>query len=130
MGFQDAVKKCLSNYANFGGRAARSEFWWFALFVFLGNFVLSLVDSLLFGTTLDGQQYSVLGGLFSLGMLIPSIAAGVRRLHDLDKSGWWYLLIFIPIIGALVLLFFFVQKGTDGGNRFGTDPLSGDGALT
>ena len=128
MGFQDAVKKCLSNYATFSGRAARSEFWWFALFVFLGNFVLSIVDSLLFGGMVDGQPVSVLGGLFSLAMLLPSIAAGVRRLHDRDMSGWWYLLILIPIIGALALLFFFVQSGTNGSNRFGADPLAGDNA--
>ena len=124
MQFQDAVKKCLSNYVTFSGRAARSEFWWFALFVFLGNLAFGIVDMLIFGRTVEGDQISVLGALFSLGMLLPSIAAGVRRLHDRDMVGWWYLIVLIPILGALVLLFFFVQKGTDGTNRFGPDPLA------
>lgn len=123
MGFQEAVRTCLSKYAVFEGRAARSEFWWFALFVFLGNIVFGILDSLLFGWMVQGQDVSVLGALFSLAMLLPAIGAGVRRLHDLDKSGWWYLLVFIPLIGGLILLFFFVQQGTRGPNRFGQDPL-------
>jgi len=124
MGFMDAVKKCLSNYVTFSGRASRSEFWWFALFVFVGNFVFGILDSLLFGGMGGGNQVSLLGALFSLGMLLPSIAAGVRRLHDRDMAGWWYLLVLVPLIGALVLLFIFVQKGSDGDNRFGADPLA------
>ena len=84
--------------------------------------VLGFIDQMLFGGMVGGQQISVLGALFSLAMFLPSLAAGVRRLHDLDKSGWWYLLVLIPIIGALVLLYFFVQKGTAGANRFGPPP--------
>lgn len=124
MGFQDAVKKCLSHYVTFSGRASRSEFWWFALFVTLGNFVFGFLDGLLFGGMGGGGQAALLGPLFSLAMLLPSIAAGVRRLHDRDMVGWWYLLALIPIIGALVLIFIFVQKGSDGANRFGADPLA------
>lgn len=123
MGFQEAVKKCLSNYANFDGRAARSEYWWFALFLFLGNFVFGMLDAFLFGGMGQGQQVSILGAIFSLAVFLPSLAVGARRLHDVDKSGWWLLLVLIPILGALVLLFFFVQKGTAGDNRFGPDPL-------
>ncbi|SDJ02299.1 DUF805 domain-containing protein [Lutimaribacter saemankumensis] len=123
MGFQDAVRKCLSNYATFEGRAARSEFWWFTLFLFLGNAVFSILDRILFGGVAHGQEISVLGALFSLAVLLPTIAVGVRRLHDLDRTGWWYLLVLIPLIGGLILLFFFIQKGTSGTNRFGPDPL-------
>ena len=123
MGFQDAVKKCLSNYANFEGRAPRSEYWWFTLFLFLGNFVFGFLDGMIFGGMVQGQQISILGALFSLAVFLPTLAVGARRLHDLDKSGWWLLLVLIPILGALVLLFFFVQKGTEGDNRFGPDPL-------
>lgn len=90
----------------------------------ISNFVLGIVDRILFGMAVDGQQVSLLGALFSLAVLLPNIAVGVRRLHDLDKSGWWYLLILIPLVGALVLIYFFVQKGTDGPNRFGADPLT------
>lgn len=124
MTFQDAVKTCFRKFATFSGRAQRSEFWWFALFVVISNFVLGIVDHMLFGMAVDGQQVSLLGALFSLAVLLPNIAVGVRRLHDLDKSGWWYLLILIPLVGALVLIYFFVQKGTDGPNRFGADPLT------
>ncbi|MFP7673161.1 DUF805 domain-containing protein [Marivita sp. S0852] len=124
MTFQDAIKTCFSKYATFTGRAQRSELWWFVLFLLIVNTVLSFVDSAIFGQTVEGQTISVLGGLFSLGVFLPSVAVGVRRLHDLDKSGWWYLLVFIPLIGALILVYFFVQKGSDGPNQFGPDPLA------
>lgn len=124
MDFQTSIKTCLSKYATFSGRAQRSEFWWFVLFILATNAVLNVLDRMFFGIAADGQPVSVLGALFSLGIFIPNIAVGVRRLHDLDKSGWWYLLVLIPIIGFLVLLYFFVQKGSDGPNRFGADPLA------
>jgi uncharacterized membrane protein YhaH (DUF805 family) len=126
MSFTDAIRKVLSNYATFSGRARRSELWWFVLFVFLGNAVLGLVDGALFGTAPDGSPVSLLGGIFSLAMLLPNLAVGARRLHDLDRTGWWLLIGLIPILGTLVLIFFFVQRGTDGPNRFGPDPLAGD----
>lgn len=122
MSFTDAIRKCLSNYATFSGRAPRSEFWWFYLFLLLGNTVLGLVDSAFFGTAPDGSPVSLLGGIFSLAMILPTIAVGVRRLHDRDMSGWWYLLFLIPLLGTLILIFFFVQRGTVGPNRFGADP--------
>lgn len=123
MSFQDAVRTCFANYATFSGRAPRSEFWWFVLFTVLVNFALGIVDRAIFGIAPDGQPVSILGALFSLAVLLPTIAVGVRRLHDLDRTGWWYLLILIPVLGALVLLFFFVLRGTVGANRFGPDPL-------
>lgn len=125
MTFNEAIRTCFAKYVDFSGRASRSEYWWFVLFILLGNFVLSFFDAAIFGTAVDGQPVSVLGGIWSLALLLPSIAVGVRRLHDLDKSGWWLLLVLIPLIGFLVLLFFFVQKGTNGPNRFGPDPLVG-----
>ena len=122
MTFTDAIKTCFSKYATFQGRAARPEFWYFALFVFLGNFLCGLIDRSLFGTAAEGQPVSILGALFSLAIFLPWIAVGVRRLHDVDKSGWWYLLILIPIIGTLVLLYFVVQRSTDGPNDYGPKP--------
>lgn len=128
MGFQDAVKTCFSKYVTFSGRAPRSEFWWFILFILVTNTVLSFLDGMLFGTAADGQPVSMLSAIFSLAVLLPSIAVGVRRLHDLDRTGWWYLLVLIPVLGGLILIFFFyIHKGTDGPNRFGPDPL-GDAA--
>lgn len=128
MDFQEAVRTVLSKYATFSGRAPRSEFWWFFLFVFLCNAILGVIDSALFGTAPDGAPVSILGAVFSLAVLLPNIAVGVRRLHDRDMSGWWLLLVLIPVLGALILLFFFVQRGTEGPNRFGADPTPGASA--
>lgn len=112
MDFATAVKTVMmEKYANFSGRAMRSEYWWFILFYFIAYLVLAVVDYLL------GVQ--LLTAILSLGLLIPSIGVGVRRLHDLDKSGWWLLLCLVPIIGALVLIYWFCQPGTPGANRFG-----------
>ncbi|MFP1631548.1 DUF805 domain-containing protein [Zhengella sp. ZM62] len=117
--FMGAVKTCFSKYATFEGRARRPEFWWFALFTLAGSMVASFLDMALFGA---GSEAGLLGAVFSLAVLIPSIAVGVRRLHDTDRVGWWYLLVFIPLIGFIVLLIFFVQRGTEGPNRFGPEP--------
>ncbi|MDT7577550.1 MAG: hypothetical protein QOH17_3883, partial [Pseudonocardiales bacterium] len=70
----------------------------------------------------------LLGGLYSLAVLLPSLAVGVRRLHDTDRSGWWLLIGLIPIIGGIVLLVFFVLEGTRGPNRFGADPKLASGS--
>ncbi len=113
MDFQTSIKTCFQKYADFTGRARRSELWWFVLFTVAVNFVLQLVG------------LEALAGLFALAVLIPSIAVGVRRLHDLDRTGWWYLLVLLPVIGWLVLIFFYIQPGTTGENRFGPDPMAG-----
>lgn len=111
MDFATAVKTVvMQKYANFSGRAIRSEYWWFILAYIIAYLVLAIVDYVL------GAQ--LLTAILSLALLIPSIAVGVRRLHDLDKSGWWLLLGFIPIIG-LILIYWFAQPGTAGANRFG-----------
>ncbi|PWR02277.1 DUF805 domain-containing protein [Meridianimarinicoccus roseus] len=119
MTFGDAIRKCFSDYATFTGRAPRPEFWWFFLFGMLGKVAFSILDTAVFAADTAGRQVGVFGALFSLAVLLPTIAVGVRRLHDLDKSGWWYLLILIPVLGGLVLLYFFAQKGSVGDNRFG-----------
>ncbi|MFY1634608.1 DUF805 domain-containing protein [Solwaraspora sp. WMMB335] len=120
MSFTAAVRSVLSQYVGFGGRARRSEYWWFFLFSFLVSIVTSILDVVL-GTDFDGSN-----GLFSLiatlALLLPSLAVGVRRLHDTDRSGWWILIGIIPIIGTIVLLVFFALDGTPGPNRFGPSP--------
>jgi len=122
MTFPEAVRSVFNNYATFTSRAARSEYWWWVLFTVLVSLVLAVVDSMLFGTR-GGGSIGILGAIFSLGTLIPSIAVGVRRLHDMDKSGWWLLIVLVPVVGALLLLYWFVQRGTVGPNQFGPDPL-------
>ena len=118
MDFQTAVRRCFERYATFSGRARRSELWWFALALFVGNLIAGGIDGILFG------EANVLGGLFGLATFLPALAVSVRRLHDTDRTGWWILLGLIPVVGFLVLLFFYVQDGTPGRNRFGEDPKS------
>jgi uncharacterized membrane protein YhaH (DUF805 family) len=117
MDFAQAVKTCLNKYATFSGRAQRSEYWYFFLFMVIVNIVASVLDSIIFG------DMPVLYLISTLALIVPSIAAGVRRLHDTDKSGWWLLLGLIPFVGAIVLIVFFCQRGTVGQNQFGADPL-------
>ena len=105
MTFADSIKTCLSKYAEFNGRASRSELWWFLLFVWLVTAVLSMISE-------------TLGGVFYLGMFLPSIAAAARRLHDTDKSGWMQLIALIPIVGGLIVIYFLVQPAKEP-NRFG-----------
>ena len=134
MDFMTAVKTCFSKYVTFSGRAQRSEFWWFFLFTFVGNFVLSIVDSTLFGTVTTGPgsfeahtNTPILSGLFGLACLLPSISVAVRRLHDTDRSGWWWWLWLVPLIGIIVLIVWWASKGTNGANKYGQDPMGGSG---
>jgi len=99
----DAVKSVYSNYVNFQGRARRSEYWWWYLFYIVVYIVVLMVDQTIFG------QPSILTGLFVLANIIPAIAVGVRRLHDTGRSGWWLLIGLIPLVGAIVLIVFFVM---------------------
>ena len=114
MTLQESVRTVLSKYATFTGRASRSEFWWWCLVVFLVGLVLGAVEGSMFG-----NGYGILSGIFSLAVLLPNLAVGARRLHDGDRTGWWLLLLLIPILGFLVLIYFMVQRGTPGTNRFG-----------
>lgn len=104
IGFLDAIKICFAKYATFEGRASRPEYWWFFLFVLLCAFVMWI---------------PFIGWALALALIIPSIAVAVRRLHDTDRTGWWYLISFVPIIGFIVIIIFLAQKGTDGKNRYG-----------
>jgi uncharacterized membrane protein YhaH (DUF805 family) len=101
---------------NFSGRASRSEYWYWILFIVIADIVAAIIDQAL------GMQ--LVTGLFGLVTIIPNIAIAIRRLHDLDRTGWWILLGFIPLIGWIILLIWYVTKGTDGPNRFGPDPLA------
>ncbi len=115
----DALKK----YAQFSGRATRQEFWLFMLLYFIANIIATVIDIVAFPVLIASVQPA--GIIVSLALIIPGIAVTVRRLHDIDKSGWWCLLGFIPIIGWIILLVWHCTKGTEGANRFGDDPLGG-----
>ena len=122
MSFTEAVRTCLKKkYYNFNDRAPRSEYWWFALFGWGVTIVLSILDNLIFN---NASGYGMFSTIWGIAILLPSIGVGVRRLHDLDKSGWWLLVSLIPIVGFIILVFWFVQQGTRAENRFGADPLS------
>jgi uncharacterized membrane protein YhaH (DUF805 family) len=104
MTFTESIKTCFSKYADFNGRASRSEYWWFVLFIVLVGLASSVISD-------------VISLLFYLATLVPSIAAAARRLHDTNRSGWFQLIALIPIIGWLVVLYFLVQ-GPQDPNRF------------
>lgn len=99
MNFGQAISSCFAKYATFSGRASRSEFWWFFLFQILLSIVASMLGD-------------VVAGLVSLAMLLPALAVGARRLHDIGKSGWWQL-IMLTVIGLLLLIYWWVQPGSD-----------------
>ncbi len=106
MTFGESIKACFTKYAAFDGRASRPEFWWFVLFTFLVSAGTSMVSQ-------------TLSGLFSLAVLLPSLAVGARRLHDIDKSGWWQLVGLIPFIGWIIMIWWCVQDSKEP-NRFGS----------
>jgi uncharacterized membrane protein YhaH (DUF805 family) len=108
-------------YADFQGRARRSEYWLWTLFLFIVGMVLTVLRLMTGGPDSTGIGFWLLV-VFELAVLIPSLAVGVRRLHDTDKSGWMILLGLIPLIGGIILLVFYCMDGTPGTNRFGADP--------
>ena len=118
--------EALKKYAVFSGRARRKEYWLFMLLYFIAMVVAGLFDDLVVG---ERVAFDSTMGVFSwivfLGLLIPSIAVSVRRLHDKNLRGWWVLLFLIPLIGTIALFILYCMRGTDGDNRFGADPLGG-----
>jgi uncharacterized membrane protein YhaH (DUF805 family) len=101
MTFQDSIKVCFAKYADFKGTASRSEYWWFILFLIVASLVLSAIGPLV-------------SGLFTLGTIVPSIAAATRRLHDTQRSGWWQLIVLVPLLGWIVLIVFLAQEAKTG----------------
>ena len=100
MTFGESISICFKKYATFDGRASRSEYWWFVLFTFLVSMGTGIISE-------------TLSGLFSLAVLLPSLAVGARRLHDTDRSGWFLLLWFIPVLGWIVLVIWAIQEGKE-----------------
>ena len=120
MNFMQAITAGFQNYVNFSGRSQRSAFWFWNLFALLVSIVAGTLDYFLF----PHMDFSPLQGLAGLALLLPGLAVSVRRLHDLDRTGWWLLLV-LTVIGYIVLLAWFCLRGTVGPNRYGPDPLEG-----
>ena len=116
MTFTESVSVCFKKYFVFEGRASRSEYWWFQLIV-TPSFVLSEI------TESESAPISYLFLAITLFTLIPAVAAGVRRLHDTNRSGFYLLISSIPFIGGLIVLFFLIPEGTKVKNRFVADPI-------
>ncbi|MDO8296647.1 MAG: DUF805 domain-containing protein [Caulobacter sp.] len=110
----------LKKYADFQGRARRSEYWLFVLFQIIVYIIAAVLGAIAGGG--DSGAVNLLVGVVSLGLLLPSLAVSVRRLHDIDRTGWWVLIGLIPLIGGIVLFIFSLLDGTAGRNRFGPDP--------
>ncbi len=115
VGFGEAVSLYWSRYFEFSGRSSRSEYWWATLFVFLAGIGVAILDAAIF----PFNMYGPVSSIFSLVTFIPGLAMSVRRLHDLNRSGWWLLLVFVPVIGWIVLFVWTVTKGDEADNRFG-----------
>lgn len=111
----------LKKYAVFSGRARRKEYWYFVLFNIIVSIVLGVIDGVT-GSLNAQTGLGLLSGIYSLAILIPSIAVSVRRLHDTDRSGWWLLIVLVPLVGAIILLVFAVQDSKPGANQFGENP--------
>jgi len=116
MQFPEAVRVCLSKYVTFTGRARRSEYWWFVLFVALVSIVASVLD---FYLSPDFMVFQLIAGL---ALLLPELAVAVRRLHDTNRTGWWLLIGLVPVVGSIVLLVFFLIDSDPATNRYGTPP--------
>jgi len=112
--------EALKKYAVFTDRSRRKEYWYFVLFNIIVALVLAAIDALL-GTFSSSGNIGLLSGIYGLAVIIPSIAVTVRRIHDIDRTGWWVLINLVPF-GSIVILIFTLLDGTPGGNRFGPSP--------
>lgn len=125
MSFKEAISAGFAGYFDFDTRTVRSGYWYWVLFALLAGIVARGIDLAVFGM----HSMPVLNLLVSLALLIPGLAVGVRRLHDINRSGWWLLIAFVPIVGVFVVIYWLVQPGTSGDNDFGGDPM-GAGSQT
>ena len=122
-GFIGSISTCFTKYADFSGRASRSEYWWFFLFCGILSFIVEFIpEILLHNQNLNYASYAslwfFLSGIVTLVLFLPSLAVAVRRLHDIDRSGWWWL-IWLTGIGIPVLIYFFCKKGDVSTNKYG-----------
>lgn len=122
MSFTDAIKKVFNNYANFSGRARRSEYWYWTLFNILVSAFLGSTSGIISAVAVGGVPEYVstgLSGVWAIATLIPSLAVCVRRLHDIGKSGWSYLVALIPLVGWIIVVVWFLKDSQKGANQYG-----------
>jgi uncharacterized membrane protein YhaH (DUF805 family) len=130
MNFQEAITSCFRRYADFNGRSARSEFWYFYLLNIGIGVVFGLLEVIVLAMS-GGQQnagsgvISILSDVVSFALVLPGLSVFVRRMHDTNRSGWWYFLA-LTIVGIIPLIIWAATRGTIGENRFGPDPLGGE----
>lgn len=113
----------LKKYAVFSGRSRRKEYWFFVLFNIIVSIILAVIDGVT-GTLDPESGMGILGLIYTLAVLIPALAVSVRRLHDTGRSGWWLLILLIPLIGTIVILIFMVQDSKPEENQYGPNPKS------
>ena len=114
MGFQEAVKSGFDHYTKFDGRASRPMYWWWVLFAILAAVAANIID-LIIGAP-------IVSAIVGLGLLLPGLSVSIRRLHDTNRTGWWILIGLIPLIGAIILIVFYVQEGDASENQYGPPP--------
>ena len=115
---RDSVKSVYKNYFKVSGRSTRSEFWWFVLVFQLVSLVINSLETVL----LSGITFGFIYLIFILGSLIPYLMVTIRRFHDINKSGWWILIILIPVVGWVIYIIWLIRKSDEGSNRFGDKP--------
>ena len=116
MDFQTSIKTCFNKYADFSGRALRSELWWFVLFGFLVGIITTIIDIMILGYSIE--SYGPVNIIFTFVLILPGIAVTARRLHDVNRSGWWQL-IELTIIGILLILVWNITEGEKKKNIYG-----------
>ena len=114
----DWAKRPLQKYADFSGRAARAEYWWFVLAIIVCYVIINIIESLIGINRMVLGIYGPLMVLLWLATLVPQIAVSVRRLHDTNRTGWWWWIGWVPFFGWIVLLVFYLLRGTPGPNRY------------
>ena len=120
--FGTAVKLGFQRYVDFSDRSTRAEYWWWGLFTVVVSFALFIADTLTGNSSTFGWLGGLLETLFTLATIIPSLALSVRRLHDINRTGWWLLLLFVLLIGWIVLIVWAIERGDEGPNKYGPDP--------
>ena len=121
MDFATAISTCMvKKYADFSGRASRSEFWFCQLFFLIIGFIVGIIDAMVLGYVYEAGPFELISYVI---IIIPAIAVTARRLHDVNLSGWWQL-IALTIVGIPIYLYWLIIKGTDGNNDFGSDPIA------
>lgn len=118
MGFGQSISHVFNNLTNFNGRASRSEFWWWILFTYIINIVVSIIDSLIFNSS-QTFGLGILAWIVWIILTLATLAVGCRRLHDTGKSGWLQLLWILPCVGPIILIIFWIMPSTPGANQYG-----------